>query len=86
MLPRILTTHDGSCCVMQLINYTLQDFLKYWPDVDQKYDKVMVQPKSEDEKEGFAVRKFTVTGEQVIMVNNLPVMIPGLHCLLVCNC
>lgn len=52
--------------------------------MDQKYDKIMVQPKSEDEKEGFAVRKFVVTGEQVITVNNLLVTLSSLHCLLVC--
>ena len=47
--------------------------------MDQKYDKIMVQPKSEDEKEGFVVRKFTVTGEQVITVNNLLVTLSSLH-------
>ena len=54
-----------------LITYiTLQDFYKYWPDVNKTYDKITVQPKSEEEKDGFVTRKFTVTGEQVITVSS----------------
>ena len=53
--------------------------MKYWPDVDQKYDKIMVHPKSKDDKEGFVVRKFTVTGEQIITVNKL-VTLSSLYC------
>ena len=49
---------------------TFQDFCKYWPDVNKTYDKIIVQPKSEEEKDGFVIRKFTVTGEQVITVSN----------------
>ena len=47
---------------------TLQDFFKYWPDFTKTYDKITVQPKSEEDKGGFVIRKFTVTGEQVIAV------------------
>ena len=54
--------------------------MKYWPDVDEKFDKIMVQPKSEEEKEGFVTRKFTVTGEKVITVSNSVTLIQFALC------
>ena len=56
------------CHLLYHVLCTLQDFFKYWPDFSKTYDKITVQPKSEEDKGGFVIRKFTVTGEQVITV------------------